>query len=82
MGVFDFLQDWSPLLLALVGLVVCVAILVASFVTATAWRRWKEGKRRRAAHPGTAPTGAPTGVGFAQRAKLTKLPKLGKAQRK
>lgn len=74
----DFLQDWDILTLILAAAVLTIVVLVASFFIAVAWRRWKEGKRRRAhAAKGLAPAEPPprTGTRVAPRAIITKLPK-------
>lgn len=83
--VLDFLQDWDPVTLILAALALTVVVLVASFGMATAWRRWKDGKRRRAnaakglaPAPATPPPPAATGTRFQARAIVAKLPKAPK----
>lgn len=76
--VLDFLQDWDPVTLILAALVLTVVVLVASFGMATAWRRWKDGKRRQAAAAKGLPPPAPpatVGTRFQPRAIVAKLPK-------
>lgn len=76
LAVLDFLLDWDIGTLILAAAVATVLVLVGSYGMALAWRRWKDGKRARAAQrKGLPPPAAPTGVRFHPTALLTKLPR-------
>lgn len=75
--VLDFLVDWSITQLILAAAVLMVVVLVASYLMAIAWRRWKEGRRAKARQARGLPPPEParTGARFTPRAIITKLPK-------
>jgi hypothetical protein len=73
-GLVDFLQDWSIATIILAAVFVATVAIAGSYGLATAWRRWKEAKRARSAAARRGAHG-PTGTSFAERARLTKLPK-------
>ncbi|HEV8358878.1 MAG TPA: hypothetical protein VGR28_00330 [Candidatus Thermoplasmatota archaeon] len=83
MGVLDFLVEWTIGTIIVVAAVLAVVVLAGSYGLAFAWRKWKERRRAQRAR-GTAPAkpAAPTGVGFAQRVKITKLPRPSLPRRK
>lgn len=77
LAVLDVLQDWSIAQLILAAAVLTVLVLVGSYAMATAWRRWKEGKRAQAAQARGLPAPRrtpPTGLRFAPKALASKLP--------
>jgi hypothetical protein len=80
LALLDVVQDWTIVQLILAAAVLTVLVLVGSYAMATAWRRWKEGKRAQAAQAKGLPAPRrtpPTGLRFTPKALAAKV--AGKA---